>query len=224
MSYEPLAAFIIEHVGGADNIKGVSHCLTRLRFDLVDDSKIDEDALNAETDILVTQFSGGLFQVVIGTHVSDVEDEVEKQLGTAGTSAETEAVVTEMVEDETGERAIDRLAAVITKIMTPMMSALCGCGIIVGLMAVLVALGIISSSSGTYQVLSALEYACITFSPVILGYTSAKAFGLDPVIGMVLGAALMYPDLAESMAADDVLGTVFDGTPMVMSVCQSFLA
>ena len=77
--------------------------------------------------------------------------------------------------------------------------------------SILLATGLIQSGDGTNLLLNAMGNACLTFFPVILGYTSAVAFGMDPFIGMALGATLMFPGLAESINSGDPIGSIFSG-------------
>ena len=79
--YNDLAQKIVSLVGGKENINTVYHCQTRLRFKLKDESKADQDALNNMDSVAKCLISGGVFQVVIGTHVKDVFEEVEKIVG-----------------------------------------------------------------------------------------------------------------------------------------------
>jgi PTS system beta-glucosides-specific IIC component len=80
-SYEKLASFIIEKVGGEDNIENISHCMTRLRIKLYDDAKADRNALDANKDIISSQIAEGKLQVIIGTQVGDVYEEIIRQTG-----------------------------------------------------------------------------------------------------------------------------------------------
>lgn len=212
-TYEPLASFIIEHVGGKENIKSVTHCLTRLRFDLINNDKIEDKTLKASKEIVSTQFAGGKYQVVIGAHVGDVYEDVQVKLGGVP-----------LGEDASGEKMspLDQFTSVITQVMTPVLGVLGGCGLIAAVMAILVALNLVTTTDGAYLILNAMGNACLTFFPVILGYTSAKAFKMNPFSGMILGCALMAPGLAESMSTGDVLFTVFDSTPLAIPVYKTF--
>lgn len=84
VKYTPLAEEILGLVGGPDNVTKVYHCVTRLRFSLKDDSKVDAKKIADLDDVAQTLTSGGVFQVVIGTHVKDVFEEVEKLITAAG--------------------------------------------------------------------------------------------------------------------------------------------
>lgn len=86
--YEGLAKEIVEKVGGTGNITAARHCQTRLRFNLADNSKADRDALQKMDGVAQVVESGGMFQVVIGMHVKEVYEEIEKLLPAAGSAPE----------------------------------------------------------------------------------------------------------------------------------------
>lgn len=79
--YEQLAADIIEQVGGKENINTAYHCQTRLRFKLKDESIAKEEVLKNIDGVAGVIRNAGVYQVVIGTHVADVFEEVEKLAG-----------------------------------------------------------------------------------------------------------------------------------------------
>ena len=74
--YDGLARIIIQNVGGKDNIAGLTHCITRLRFQLKDESKANTDVLKATDGVVTVIQSGGQYQVVIGNQVGEVYDTV----------------------------------------------------------------------------------------------------------------------------------------------------
>ena len=210
-TYEKLANFIIDNVGGKENIENITHCMTRLRIKLKDPSKANRTELDNNKEIVSTQIAEGKLQVIIGTHVADVYEEVIRQLGG-----------NQNVEDEeTKGSLMNRFAALITKIVVPSLGVLCACGIISGLNSVLVATGLIQSGDGTYLLLNAMGNACLTFFPIILGYTSAKAFGMDPFIGMIMGCVLVFPGLSDSINSGDAIGSIFSGA-MAMPIYKTF--
>lgn len=79
--HEQLAKLIIANVGGAENVASLTHCITRLRFKLVDESLADDDAISKADGVVTLVKSGGQYQVVIGNHVADVYADVNEQLG-----------------------------------------------------------------------------------------------------------------------------------------------
>ena len=85
--YDELADFIVENVGGKENVNSLSHCITRLRFKLKDESIANTDALKNKDGVVTVMQSGGQYQVVIGNHVPDVYATIGERHGLGGTSA-----------------------------------------------------------------------------------------------------------------------------------------
>ena len=83
-NYDQLAKTIIKDVGGKDNVNGVVHCATRLRFKLKDEKKADDDVLKNTDGVVTVVKAGGQYQVVIGNEVADVYDVVLKEGGFSG--------------------------------------------------------------------------------------------------------------------------------------------
>lgn len=209
--YDKLASFITDNIGGKENIVNITHCMTRLRIKLKDNNKANIEALEGNKDIVSCQRAEGKLQVIIGTQVGEVYEEIIRKTGSAN-------------DDEPEEKGslINRFAATITKIVVPALGVLCACGIIAGLNSVLVATGAIQQGSGTYILLNAMGNACLTFFPVILGYTSAVAFGMDPFVGMILGAVIIFPNIATDMNAGKALFSIFANSPFEMKVFKTF--
>lgn len=212
--YDSLASFIIQNIGGKDNIVNITHCMTRLRIKLKDNNKANIEALESNKEIVSCQKAEGKLQVIIGTNVGEVYEEIIRQTG-MGNSADNST------EEEKGS-LINRFAATITKIVVPALGVLCACGIIAGLNSVLIATGAIQTGSGTNILLNAMGNACLTFFPVILGYTSAVAFGMDPFVGMILGAILIFPNIASDMNTGKALFSLFANSPFEMKVFKTF--
>ncbi|MBO0429346.1 PTS glucose transporter subunit IIA [Vagococcus fluvialis] len=209
--YQGLAAFIIENVGGKENILSVTHCMTRLRFTLNDDTKVKEENLVNSSEIMTAQFAGGRYQVVIGTHVSDVFQIIQSELGLLGE---------EEVEEKKG--GVNRLIEIITKVITPVLGILTASGLLQGILALLTVTNVLSEGDGAYIVLHAMGQTVFYFLPVVLGYTSAKAFKLNPFVGMMLGAILLIPELMNNLVSDQVLYTLFQGSIFETDIHNTF--
>ena len=209
-NYQKLVEFIVQNVGGKENILGVTHCMTRLRFTLKDDKKVNEEELLSSSEIMTAQFAGGRFQVVVGTHVSDVFQEVQSFIG----------VKTEMTEEK--KRGVNGLIEVITKVITPILGILTASGLLQGILAILTVTNVLSTNDGAYIVLHAMGQTAFYFLPVILGYTSAKAFKLNPFVGMMLGASLIIPELLFNLTTEEALYTLFQGTIFETPVYKTF--
>lgn len=209
--YQGLATFIIENVGGKENILSVTHCMTRLRFTLNDDTKVKEENLINSPEIMTAQFAGGRYQVVVGTHVSDVFQVIQSELGLLGE---------EEVEEKKG--GVNRLIEIITKVITPVLGILTASGLLQGILALLTVTNVLSEGDGAYIVLHAMGQTVFYFLPVVLGYTSAKAFKLNPFVGMMLGAILLIPELMTNLVNDQVLYTLFQGSIFETDIHNTF--
>lgn len=216
--YESLAKDIVKNVGGKDNIKSLTHCVTRLRFKLKDESKANDEVLKKMNGVITIMKSGGQYQVVIGNHVPYVYADVCE---VAGISGEASNVV-----DEKGDKGslFDRVIDVISSIFQPVLGVLAACGMLKGLNVMFSMLGLYSDKSGAYLLISSIGGAMFTFLPVFLAYTSAKKFGLKPFVGMVIGCALCTPalQLSTMSAVGKPLFTLFKSTMFQSPVYNTF--
>lgn len=190
--YDSLSRIIIQNVGGKDNIINVSHCVTRLRFRLKDESKANTDILK-ETDGIVTVVkSGGQYMVVIGNHVPDVFD----SLVSVG-HLESKSLKSGSVDDDDSPKEkqgiFNTFVGIITGVFSPFLGVLCACGILKGVMTLLSTLGVVNGAGGTYNILYGIGDTAFYFMPVILGFTAAKKFKLPEMEGMLIGLALVSP-------------------------------
>ena len=212
--YEKLAKEILENVGGKENINSLTHCITRLRFRLKDESKANDEALKNNPGVVTVMKSAGQYQVVIGNHVPAVFEDV---CAIAGINNDAP-----VAEDEAPKGVLDTLIDIISGCFQPILGPLCAAGIIKGLNALLVfLLGAGFSASGTYLVLNAIGDSIFYFLPIILGYTAAKKFNVNVVVGMIIGASLCYPTIQTDTlsAAGKAIGTL----PMIGAYYTKFL-
>lgn len=212
--YAELSDKIIKNIGGKENINTVTHCLTRLRFNLKDKSLVNEKVLKSDPRIISTAHASGEFQVIIGNSVADVYEEVT---GHTGTNKETNE------SNKNKDGLVTQFINVITRTITPTLGVLVATGLFKGLLAILIGFNLINIDSGTYIILNGLGDALFYFFPVILGYTSAEAFGLNRFVGMALGATLMHPIIFTGLLEGDVIFSLFAGTPFALEAYQSFL-
>ncbi|MCL6885436.1 beta-glucoside-specific PTS transporter subunit IIABC [Clostridioides difficile] len=214
--YKQLAQEIVKNVGGKENISGLVHCITRLRFTLKDESIANDNVLKNMEGIVTVMKSGGQYQVVIGNHVEAVYKDVVEiiDLDDSSTSSETKK----------SGNILDKGIDIISGIFQPVLGIMAACGMLKGFNALFVAMGLYSDVSGGYMVINAAGDALFTFLPLFLGYTSAKKFGLKPMLGLALGAAVCYPDIQGSSisAGADVMYTLFKGTMFASPVYIDF--
>lgn len=184
MDYESVSKEIINGVGGLSNIVSATHCMTRLRLVLADESKADDQAVEAIRGVKSVIKSGGQYQVVIGNEVSNLFRHFSK-LGSFGEAAPAE---------EKGN-VFQRLIGFLAGCMTPLLPAMLGCGMLKVVLTVLSQFFGLSDTSSSYQILYAFADAFFLFLPIFLGYTIAKKLGGSPMLFMAVGAALCYPTL-----------------------------
>ena len=212
--YENLAKEILENVGGKENINSLTHCVTRLRFRLKDESKANDEALKNNPGVVTVMKSAGQYQVVIGNHVPLVYVDVCELAGISNG--------TQQVEEEAPQGLFNKLIDIISGCFQPILGPLCAAGIIKGLNALLVfILGSSFNNSGTYMILNAIGDSIFNFLPIILGYTAAKKFNVNVIVGMIIGATLCYPTIQTDTlsAAGKAIGTL----PFIGSYYTKFI-
>ena len=187
--YENLSKDILKRVGGKENVNGLTHCVTRLRFKLKDESIAKTDELKNMDGIVTVMQSGGQYQVVIGNHVGDVFEEIMQLTGPSSTE-----------DSGTGEKQkfLDMLLDGMSGIFQPFLAILTAGGMIRGLTALLVFLGVFERGSGTFIMLDNIGDTVFMFMPVFIGLTAARKFKVNEFVGMLLGAGLMNPNLSLS--------------------------
>lgn len=214
--YEQLARDIVKNVGGRENVAGLVHCITRLRFTLKDESLAKDDVLKAMNGVVTVMKSGGQYQVVIGNHVAQVYEEVMPLLSLGEDPAERPAK---------NKRLLDRAIDVVSGIFQPILGIMAACGMLKGFNTLFAVLGLYEETSGIYLVINAAGDALFNFLPLFLGYTAAKKFQLKPMLGLAVGAAMCYPgiQLSSLETGGQALYTLFEGTMFASPVYMTFL-
>lgn len=221
--YDGLARIIIQNVGGKQNINSITHCITRLRFKLKDESKANTDVLNQTDGVIKVIQANGQYQVVIGNAVGEVYDAVLEvgHLAGAGAVDEDGNAIDDGGEDGKKKSVATILIDMISGIMAPTITLLGASGIIKGLLTLFTFFGIMDSSSGQYMIWYTVADGFFYFLPVILGYTAAKKFKMNEFTGMALGISLCYPTMV-ALKSGEALGTVLTGTAFEMSYYTTF--
>lgn len=194
IDYRKTADELVKELGGDDNIVNVAHCATRLRFVLKDESVVNADKVSKIQGVITTVQAGGQFQVVIGNHVKDAYNYV------------TELVhVDENQKMDTKQKVgvMSRIVDIISSIFAPFLYTLAACGILQGILGVLVALNAIDTTGGTYQILNFISWTAFTFLPVMISVTASKKFGVNTYIAIVIACALVCPDYIAMVNAGD---------------------
>ena len=212
--YTQLAKDVVTAVGGKENIVSVTNCMTRLRFVLKDDSIPNEDEVKAVNGVKGVMNQGGQYQIIIGTNVSNVTPKVRE---IAGISAEDEGAVKI---DKVGQGSLwDRFFKVISGCIMPMIGPMIAGGIIKGILTLCTTFGVLSSTSGAYQLWYAAADAVLYFMPVIVGFSAGKVFGCNQYVTATIGAAFLYPNLVAAVGE----GVDFFGIPVVAATYSNTL-
>lgn len=194
MNYRKTAEEILSLIGNQENIANMTHCATRLRFNLIDSGIVDVKKVEEVDGVVSVVEKAGQFQIIIGLDVDKVYAEVEKLTGKVGSSTE---------QSETKEKTgiISSIFSAISGIFAPILPALAGAGILRGLILLSVQMGILAEDSGTYTILTVAAMSVFYFLPIILGFSAGKRFGVSPYISALIGAALIHPDFIALMGS-----------------------
>jgi PTS system beta-glucosides-specific IIC component len=205
--YAILADQVLELVGGKDNIEFFTHCVTRLRFVLKDQSLAKTDEIGKVNGVLGVQWQSGQLQIIIGQSVGDAYKLICEK-GGLNAEAPVDASDDEKKEKKklTAGGVLNSVFDAISGCLTPTIPVLIGCGMIKVLLIILESAGLLTSDNVTYQLISAVGDAGFYFLPILVGGNAAKKFGANQALGMVIGGMLIYPTFVDGVSA----GTAFN--------------
>ena len=209
MDYHKLAKIIIDNVGGTDNIRSVTHCMTRLRFSLKDVSKVNEDELNKVKEILGTVYSGDQYMIILGANLLPTYSAVVKDFDLT-----TEAPIEENLDEPTktkwtfknfGGKILDFVQASVT----PMLPGLIAGGMCkVALILIVTFINPNFAKTSSYMFLSAIGDAPFYFMPIMVAYGASTKLGGTQAYSMMASGALLYPafhDIVNQLATNPSL-------------------
>lgn len=208
--FNALAKSVVENIGGEENVVSLTHCVTRLRFKLKDESAANDEAVAKIPGVIKVLRSGGQYQVVIGNEVTDAYNAVLKNFNikAAGEDSAPDA------DAPKGKRKVGEvLVDMISGIFMPFMGAFMGAGLLKGFLVLFTTLGWLDKAGTTYAIWNAAGDGVFYFLPIFLAYCAGKKFGAKPFVTMALGAALVYPSMVALKGAADI---TFMGIPVNM--------
>ncbi|MFD4245826.1 glucose PTS transporter subunit IIA [Streptomyces sp. NPDC058525] len=199
-----LAEKILRGVGGAGNVESLTHCATRLRFQLHDGSKVDKAALDALDGVMGTVAqSGDRFQIVIGGAVSNVYSKIVNLPSMSGGGTprpQSDADVKAAVRAKGRGRYawVDNFFEYLSDSFRPLMGVLLGSSLIIAIASVLDALGMVdfraADKSASWVFVDAMWRSVLYFLPIMVAYNAAKKLKVDPWVGAAVMAAVMTPN------------------------------
>jgi len=193
VDYNKTAKEILEHVGGDENVQHVIHCMTRLRFNLHDNSKIDRKKIEKIDGVMGTNISGDQFQIIIGNDVPKVYNAI---LGNSSIKADSNGK-----KSGKNKNVISAVFDVISGVFTPILPAIAGAGMIKGILAIALTFGWLSDKSQVYTILHAIGDGAFYFLPILLAVSAARKFGSNMYVAATIGAALLHPTLTAMLGA-----------------------
>ena len=196
MDYAKTASLAIKYVGGKNNIKSVTHCATRLRFQLRDNGLRNEEAISDLEGVKGVFLTQSQFQIIFGSGIVNmVCDEVQKQLGTLEEKPE---------EKEKGKgNVVQRFIKMLSDIFVPIIPAIVAGGLLMGLNNLLTSPLVNGQSmielypmwQGLASAINTFANAPFTFLPVLIGFSATRKFGGNAFLGAAMGMIMVHPDL-----------------------------
>lgn len=217
MDYKKLGKDILQQVGSKENVQSLTHCVTRLRFILKDETKANDAAIKQMSGVLDVVKQGGQYQVVIGPSVAKVYDAIIQEVPSAA-----EITGGESTNQEDDKGILTKALGLVSSIFIPILGLLSGAGMIKAVLALIGVFSWLPEDGGTYLILNALSDVLFYFFPVAIGWSAAKRFKINELYGVVLGAFLVYPSIV-SAASGEAINTLFKGTLLAMDYQLTFL-
>lgn len=215
IDFKSSAEKIIELVGGLENVSSLTHCITRLRFQLKDNDKAmkNKSQLEKVPGVIQVVQSGGQFQVVIGNEVEKMYDQVI--LLQSQNVSQVSEPSTEEVTPATKKKITDKIMEMVSGVIVPILPALMASAFVNIVFILLQMLGMVTAEKGFGFFLQGLGQTCMYFLPVLLGGSAAKYFGLNVYLGNLIGAALIYPTFVTAGSNVETI-KLFGSVPMVV--------
>ncbi len=186
MNYRALAKSILNDIGGFENIVSFTHCLTRLRFNLKDEERVDAAHLKETRGVMGVIISGGQYQVVVGSNVKQVYNEL---------NSITEIPETISPADASRSFGIRERLYIIKGVFLPLLPVLAGEALLGGIIFLLMRFGAFDNNSNLIMWLSVIFKSVFYFLPFLLSYTVAKTFTVNPIIIMTAVGIISYSEL-----------------------------
>ena len=192
---------LLKLIGGKENIQAVSHCMTRMRFVLVDPKKADEKAIENIPSVKGTFTQAGQYQVIIGNDVAVFYNEFTAYAGIEGVSKDAVKAAA-----KTGQNPVQRIMGALGEIFAPLIPALICGGLILGFRNVIGEINFFAGGTqsladisqfwaGMYQFLWLIGEAVFHMLPVGIVWSITKKMGTTQILGIILGLTLVSPQL-----------------------------
>ena len=189
--YVAICEAIVKACGGEENISSASHCMTRLRVQLRDGGKLDQDAAKGVPGVLNIVIQNGEYQFVIGRDVAQLYEEFIKCDGikAGGAVEDPEAAAADA---NAGKGAVDAILSFIGGTFSPVIPVLVAGGLTGAVLTLLTTFAGVSPDDGTYKLFYYLNQAAFYFLPIFIGFSAAQRLKSNGFLGAFLGAVLLF--------------------------------
>ncbi|MBY5946845.1 PTS transporter subunit EIIC [Photobacterium rosenbergii] len=190
-------SLMIDALGGINNITDATHCMTRLRLKIADQSKASEETLKSIKGVQGVVFAEGQIQIIIGVEVEKWHKALQAIMAGSGAA----------ISDDDKPKAKDdgklfqNVMRVVAGIFGPVVPAIAGAGMLMGLLSGLIATNVISETSDTVYFFRSISVAVFFFLPMLVSFSAAKMFRVNEYIALAVAAAMLSPQLADKAAA-----------------------
>lgn len=196
MNLNKVAETVLEQSGGTGNISSITHCSTRLRFFILDKSKVDVGAIEKTKPVLGVVFNGDELQIILGKNLIPVYSEATRIFEAAGGKS-SGGVPQKKNERLSPKGALDKVVGFVSASVTPLIPGL----VAGGMLKVFLLLGTLAyapfKASQAYILLSMVANIPFYFMPIFVAYGAAKKLGATPLYAMSVAGALVYPDFVK---------------------------
>lgn len=199
MEHRSVSEQIIKGVGGKENIGMLTHCTTRLRFNLIENTKADLDALS-KIDGVVGVTQNVQTQVIIGNEVNEVYDIVTQLIGDVSENQNATA--------QEDQGLIAKLLDFVVVFLQPIVPAIAGGGVLKSILLLFSLFNLINPEGSTYQILNYIGDAALYFLPLLVSITTARKLRVHELVAVATTGALLLPRLSTMLQEGTTLFTL----------------
>lgn len=204
VNYEELAASIMGQIGGTENVKTVTHCVTRLRFHLKDRGAARDNEIKKLPGVLGVVYGNGQYQIILGEHLFTTYDCIVKNY-----SVETEELINENLDEDLlkGQKNtkyyFEKIITFMGQALTPFITVVYGAGMLRVVLSLVSYFAPAVTESSTYQMFNFMALTPFYFMPILVAYGTSRVLKSNPAFAIAMAAALLYPDFNAIMAAGE---------------------
>lgn len=209
--YKRIAQAILDSIGGVGNVKEMSHCMTRLRLQLKDTSKLKKEELENVEGVMRVVVIGGQYQIVLGGIVDEVFHEASNLVGDSVVQKETIQENLDGAIPKQKEKFSEKLISLLSGIVSPIIPAMLAAGFITAVAKLAVLAGV-SETNTTIQLLTVSGDVLYGFFPIFIAWSAAKYFKANISVTLMVVGMLVYPNFTALFANSEAV--TFLGIPV----------